>query len=281
MNQMLRGNILEDIEIKTMRQLIAVVNDVYAVDLSDYALSSLKRRVLVAANKQKLTSVNVLIDKIEDDVDYFNDFLKEITVDVTEMFRDPSFWRLMSDQILKRFANHERIRIWVAGCSSGQEVYSLGIVLHELGILEKCTILATDLNQEILDQAQTGSYDRKPFESSTRNYTRADGQATLEEYFDLTEKTATIKPALLTNIKFAQHNLPGMKPMASQYDIILCRNRLIYFNHTLHEKTLMFLHTNLAKDGLLAIGSMEKLLGHAVSGKLVQLKDDINLFRKH
>lgn len=281
MNQLLGRNVLEEIEIKTMRQLIAVIRDTYAVDLGDYALSSLKRRVLVEANKQGVKSVLSLIDRIENDSDYFDQFISAITVDTTELFRDPAFWRLMREELPKRFSKYESIKIWVAGCSSGQEVYSLSILLHELGLLEKSTILATDLNQVILDKAASGHFDPKTLEALSRNYLRADGTAQLEDYFEVNDKTAVLKDALRSNIQFAQHNLASLKSTGKQFDIILCRNQLIYFNHTLHEKVLLLLHETLAKDGLLAIGSMERLLGHAVNGKLIQLKDDVNLFRKY
>lgn len=252
---------MKEIEITEVRQLTEVVKKTYNYDFSEYALSSFKRRLVRVLEIDEHDSMGALISKIQSDPKYFRDFLSEITVNVTEMFRDPSFWRLLRDQVIPELSKvTPNLKIWHAGCSSGEEVYSMAILLSELGLLESTKIFASDIDHEILARAQKRLCKSKSQELNRKNYESYNGgEGGLDKYFTQKEDNFELKPELLKNVSFREHNLVS-DPAFSKFDLILCRNVLIYFNQTLQNKVLKTFNSSLFKNSLLAIGSKESLI---------------------
>jgi chemotaxis protein methyltransferase CheR len=173
-----------EIEISELRKLTEIVKEHRGYDFTNYAMSSFKRRILRVLELGKFSSVEQLIRKLKEEDGYINEFLEEITVNVTEMFRDPSFWRVVRDHIVPNILlNHSTISIWHAGCSSGEEVFSMAILLKEMGILHKAKIIASDLDRTILDKAKKGEYALKNMDINQKNYIRFQGIANLSDYY--------------------------------------------------------------------------------------------------
>lgn len=280
MNRFLGNRGIEEIEIKTMRHLVATILEKYGVNFGDYALSSLKRRILVFANKEGFRSIDTLIAKIERDREFFEEFIANITVSTTEMFRDPAFWRQVRDTVLKRLSSKDQINIWIPGCATGEEIYTLAIVLHEVGLYDRCNVLATDINEKVFETAKAGIYRKRQMEINEHNFSRYEGNGDLTSFYDEKAPDVKMNSELLNNVTFKTFDLAAENTLADKFDLIICRNVLIYFNHTLHENVLELLESSIVKDGFLAIGVMERLVGRTSHNKLIRLSEDDNIFRK-
>lgn len=248
----------EEIEIKSIRNIVAAVKDTYNFDFSNYATTSFKRRIERALSVFHCNNVEELIVKIKADKNFFDTFLKEITVNTTEMFRDPSFWRKLRESVLPIIGNHQNIRIWHAACSSGEEVYSMAILLKEMGLLDRVQIIASDINQDVLAVAKKGIYPLRNMEVNKSNYERFEGKGKLSDYFVEKDGNAFMDPSLITNVSFRTHDLVLGSPF-SKFDLILCRNVLIYFNMPLQDTVVQLFNNSLFKNSFLAIGSKETI----------------------
>src|ERR1035437_3808521 len=171
----------EEIEIKSIRNIVSTVKDTYNFDFGNYAITSFKRRIERVLSVFNCKNVDELIIKIKEDKMFFESFLKEITVNTTEMFRDPSFWRKLREEVLPVIATHQNIRIWHAACSSGEEVYSMAILLKEMGLLDRAQIIASDINQDVLEVAKKGTYPMRNMEQNQSNYERFGGKGKLQD----------------------------------------------------------------------------------------------------
>lgn len=271
---------MKEIEISELRKLNAIVKDEFDYDFSDYALSSFKRRIIRILDLHRIENVDGLIKKLLSEEGYFKEFLSEITVNVTEMFRDPSFWRELRDSIFPiLLQNHEKIRIWHAGCSSGEEVFSMGIVLKELGILDSATITASDIDQNILKNAKAGRYQMKNMDINNKNYIRFNGDAELSDYYNIDGNYAIMDPDLIKNVHFKEHNLVK-GDVFSKFDLVLCRNVMIYFNQTLQNEVLKTLHESMFKYSYLCIGSKESLIWCEISKKFLLVNGEEKVYKK-
>lgn len=271
---------MQDIEIAEIRNLTQVVKDTYNYDFTNYAMSSFKRRIQRVLDLYKFGSVNQLINKIKEDPAFFHDFVSEITVNVTEMFRDPSFWRVARDHIIPNIMlNHDTISIWHAGCSSGEEVFSMAIMLKEMGVLDKAKIYATDIDKEILDKAKKGVYAAKHMELNEKNYIRYQGTGQVKDYYDEKDGKAYMDRALVQNVTWREHNLVN-GPVFNKFDLVLCRNVMIYFNQTLQNEVLKRLHESLFKYGYLAIGSKESLIWCEIANKFIVVNNEEKIYKK-
>lgn len=269
-----------DIEINDLRRLSALVKENYGYDFTNYAMSSFKRRIARIIELEKLSSVQDLIAKIKSNRDFVHYFVTEVTVNVTEMFRDPSFWRVMRDKIIPNILlNHDKISIWHAGCSSGEEVYSMAITLKEMGILEKAKIFATDLDSEILKRARAGVYNAKNMELNSKNYIRFQGKFELEKYYEVKNGKAIMDQSLVEQVKFREMDLVRDSSF-SKFDLVLCRNVMIYFNQSLQNQVLGLLHESLFKYGYLAIGSKESLIWCDISNKFIVANNEEKIYKK-
>ena len=166
-----------DIELRSMKHLVRVIQETYDVDFSNYARASFNRRIVRVLEKYRIPNADELANRIKADRDFFNEFLREVTVNTTEMFRDPPFWRKLRDEVLTSFSPGKTLRIWHAGCSSGEEVFSLAILLQEAGLLDNARIYATDINDNIIEQARSGRYWSRKMEVNQRNWERLRGDS--------------------------------------------------------------------------------------------------------
>ena len=271
---------VQDIEIADLRRLTSFLRERFNYDFRDYAMSSFKRRIKRIIELYKFKSVNALIEKLERNPTFFDEFVSEITVNVTEMFRDPTFWIALRDHIIPNILlNHDKINIWHAGCSSGEEVYSLAIMLDEMGILPKARITATDIDTAIIDRAGKANINMKNMELNSQNYIRAEGKSSIWDYFTDENGTAVLDKRIIENVRFRKHDLVQGE-VFSKFDLILCRNVMIYFNQTLQNNVLYKLHESLFKYGYLCIGSKESLIWCDIANKFIVVNNEEKIYKK-
>lgn len=241
--------------------VIELIHHKYHVDFSGYAKSSLSRRFTRIISINALTSKEDFINYINNITD-INNFVEEITVNTTEMFRDPTFWKVLRLKILPELNTHNNIRIWHAGCSTGEEVISMQILLRELGMESKVKAYATDIDLTVIDKAKKAIYSSKHFSLNESNYRLAGGINSLNKYFEsTTEFTYTFSSELLKDITFKKFDLVK-DIMYTKFDLILCRNVLIYFGFNLQELVVEKYISSLFSQGFIAIGQTETILSN-------------------
>ena len=271
---------MHEVEIADLRKITQSVKARYNYDFTDYAMSSFKRRVQRILELFKFPTVDHLIKKIESDEAFFEEFLSEITVNVTEMFRDPSFWREVRDHIIPNILlNHNTFSIWHAGCSSGEEVFTMAILLKEMGIQDKVNIIATDIDKPVLVKAEKGEYPMKNMELNEKNYIRFQGTSTLKDYYEEKNGKAIMNKSLLEKVSFRNYDLVK-GGVFNKFDLIFCRNVMIYFNQNLQNNVLKKLHESLFKYGYLAIGSKESLIWCEIANKFIVVNNEEKIYKK-
>jgi chemotaxis protein methyltransferase CheR len=248
-------NELEEIEIQLLLEGIARY---YGYDFRNYALASLKRRITNMMRAEEVSTVSALQDKILHDRGCLERFLLALTVNVTAMFRDPHFYAAFRDKVVPQLRTYPFLRIWHAGCATGEEVYSMAILLHECGLYDRCRIYATDMNVAVLEQAKAGIYPLNKMQEYTANYLRAGGTHSFSEYYTAAYEHAIFRPALKRNITFSQHNL-ATDGSFNEFNVVLCRNVMIYFNQTLQDHVHNLLYDSLSMFGVLGLGQAESL----------------------
>ncbi|ADR23700.1 chemotaxis protein R [Marivirga tractuosa] len=270
----------QDIEISDLRRITELVKEQYRYDFTNYAMSSFRRRILRIMELYKFGSADLLIKRLKDDKSFFDEFIAEITVNVTEMFRDPPFWRELRDNVIPNILlNHNTISIWHAGCSSGEEVFSMAILLKEMGILDKAKIIATDIDKVILEKAKKGHYSMKNMELNEKNYIRFEGKNNFKDYFKEENGKAVMEKSLIQNVSFREHDLvQGV--VFNKFDLILCRNVMIYFNQNLQNEVLKKHHESLFKYGYLVIGSKESLIWCEIANKFIVVNNEEKIYKK-
>ncbi len=269
-----------DIEITELRKLTQVIKDRYDYEFKDYAMSSFKRRIKRVLDLYKFKNVDKLINVLENNPDFFDEFVSEITVNVTEMFRDPAFWKVLREQIIPNILlNHNKITIWHAGCSSGEEIVTMCAVLDEMGALDKAKIIATDIDTAIISKAKNATYSMKNMDVNSKNYVKYGGSRSLEYYYKETGGEAVIHKSLLENVSYRKHDLV-QGTVFSKFDLVLCRNVMIYFNQTLQNMVLNKLHESLFKYGYLAIGSKESLIWCEIANKFIVVNNEEKVYKK-
>lgn len=246
---------LESIEIQLFLEALFRY---YGFDFRNYALASLKRRIWNAIRAEQLTSVSGLQEKVLHDVGCLERFLLGLSVNVTSMFRDPSFYLTFRQQVVPLLRTYPFIRIWHAGCSTGEEVYSMAILLEEEGLYHRCRIYATDMNEMVLKQAKVGVYSMKVMQEYTQNYLQAGGQHSFSRYYTAAYEHAIFRSSLKENIIFSPHNL-AIDRSFNEFNVILCRNVLIYFNQSLQERVHKLLYESISRFGILGLGRQESL----------------------
>ncbi|WP_338792593.1 protein-glutamate O-methyltransferase CheR [Bernardetia sp. Wsw4-3y2] len=269
-----------EIEIAELRKLTTFIKDKFDYNFKDYAMSSFRRRIKRMLDLYKLQTVDELIHILNTKEGFFEEFVSELTVNVTEMFRDPTFWRVLREHIIPNIMlNHNKISIWHAGCSSGEEIVSMSIVLDEMGILDKAKIVATDIDRSIIAKAKEGRYPLKHMEVNRKNYLRYQGKYSLEKYYTEVGSEAVINKSLLENVSYRKHDLV-QGSVFSKFDLVLCRNVMIYFNQTLQNQVLHRLHESLFKYGYLVIGSKESLIWCDIAHKFIVVNNEEKIYKK-
>lgn len=230
--------------------------DVYGYDFSDYSKASLKRRMQRLYALDKFPSFAEFRFRIRSDEAYLKRFVEEITVNVTEMFRDPQFYQALRKDVLPTLATYPFIRIWHAGCSTGEEVYSMAILLHEAGLLKKSLLYATDINPDVLERAKAGIFPLGAMKQYSENYILSGGTQDFSTYYTTRYQLAKFSRDLASKMVFATHNLVSDGSF-NQFQLILCRNVMIYFEKPLQDKVLALFDQSLDPLGFLALGAKE------------------------
>jgi chemotaxis protein methyltransferase CheR len=231
----------------------------YGFDFRDYAYESIRRRIWHSAREEKVTTISEFQGKVLYKPDLMKKLINNISITVTEMFRDPSFFESFRVNIVPLLRKQPLIRIWIAGCSSGEEVYSLAVILHEEGLSDKTRIYATDMNENILERAKEGRIPLTHMQKYTRNYHQAGGTREFSKYYKVDGEFVTLEPLLKKNIIFAQHNLATDQSF-NEFHVIICRNVLIYFNTELKKRVIQLFYDSLSEIGILGLGSQEAIL---------------------
>jgi chemotaxis protein methyltransferase CheR len=267
------------IEAYEVEALLQAVHTRYGYDFRDYARSSLRRRIWKVVYTERLSTISALTAKLLHDRECMERFLLAVSVNVTSMFRDPEFFLRMRRRVIPLMRTYPFIRIWHAGCSTGEEVYSMAIILQEEGLYDRCRIYATDMNEAVLKQAREGIFPLRAAKEYESNYRRAGGGGSLEDYYTSGYGSAIFRASLKENMVFSQHNL-AMEGSFNEFHLILCRNVMIYFRKSLQERVHQLLYDSLAMFGMLGLGSKESLQFTAHERDYEQLEPGWRLYRR-
>lgn len=246
---------IEKIEISL---LLEGIYQRYGYDFRNYVYSSIKRRIKHRLEVEKLASISHLQQKVLYEGSYMQKLLQDFSINVTEMFRDPEFYLSFRKNVVPLLHSYPFIRIWHAGCSTGEEAYSMAILLHEEGLYERSKIYATDMNVQVIEKAKKGVFSLDKMQLYTSNYQKAGGLRAFSEYYKADQYGVKFKPFLSENIIFAQHNLVTDSSF-NEFNVILCRNVLIYFDKQLQNQVYGLFKESLSRLGILGLGSKESL----------------------
>ena len=237
-----------------LETLLGDILEVYGYDFTGYSRASLKRRIVRLYQLDHFVSFAEYRYKIRTEPGYFKRFLEEVTINVTEMFRDPSFYKTLRTEILPKLGTYPFIRVWVAGCSTGEEAYSIAIFLKELNLLHKSLIYATDINSAVLENAAQAMIPLSKIKLYTENYIAAGGSEQFSDYYAANYSLGKLKDELKSKIIFSTHNLVTDNSF-NEFQLILCRNVIIYFDRPLQNTVFELFDNSLEKRGYLALGT--------------------------
>lgn len=267
---------LEDLEI---RLLLEGVHQHYGYDFRDYALSSLRRRVRERVRVEGVRTITGLAEKVLNDSGALERLLLAFSISVSSMFRDPRFYLAFRQKVVPILRTYPFIRIWHAGCSTGEEVYSMAIMLEEEGLYDRCRLYATDMNEVVLGSARQGIFPLSRMKQHTANYIDAGGRKAFSEYYTASYDSAIFSAAIRRNLVFAQHNL-ATDGSFNEFHVIMCRNVLIYFNKTLQERVVKLCLDSLARFGFLCLGAKESLRYSAHESTFQEFDPREKIYRK-
>ena len=266
----------DDIDLRLLMEAIYLK---YSYDFRDYTGASQKRRVTFALTQLGLPTVSALQEQVLREPATFTRLLQYLTIPVSEMFRDPSYFLALRRQVIPVLHTYPSIKVWVAGCSTGEEVYSLAILLREEGLLERSQIYATDINPVSLDKARQGIFALDTLQKYTVNYQRAGGIRAFSDYYTAAYDAVRFDPSLCGNVIFADHSL-ATDSVFAETQLVSCRNVLIYFNRHLQDRALGLFHESLCHRGFLGLGSKESIDFSGYATRFDSLVRADRLFRK-
>lgn len=246
---------LFNIEIKLLFEAVFLR---YGYDFREYSKAHIKRRILHRLNISQIQSISELQGKILRERNFFLEFIEDLSINVTEMYRDPEFYKSFRETVIPKLQTYAFFKVWNAGCATGEEVYSLAIMLHEEGLLDRCQIYATDFNRRVLETAKEGIYQEADMKQFELNYIQSGGKGSLSDYYKSMYGSVKFNKELSNRIVFADHNLVTDSAFA-EVNLIFCRNVLIYFEKALQNKVLHLFHESLSAGGVLCLGSKESL----------------------
>jgi chemotaxis protein methyltransferase CheR len=267
---------VHDIEV---RLLVEAIYLRWGHDFREYALASLKRRVLQACQRMNAASISALQERVLHDDAAFSELLQYLTVPVSEMFRDPAYFLALRRHVVPVLRTYPSLKVWVAGCSTGEEPYSLAILLHEEALLARTILYATDINTASLQKARQGIFPLDSMQAFTRNYQRAGGQRSFSDYYTAAYGGALFDKRLRESITFADHSL-ATDAVFSETHLVSCRNVLIYFNRSLQDRALGLFHESLAHRGFLGLGSKETLEFSSYASRFEVVSRPDRIYRK-
>jgi chemotaxis protein methyltransferase CheR len=267
---------LEEIELSL---LLEGVYRRYGFDFREYAAASLRRRVWRRVYAEGLTSISALQDRLLHDPVSMERLLLDLSINVTAMFRDPSFYVAFREKVVPALRTYPFTRIWVAGCSTGEEVYSLAILLQEENLYDRTRIYATDINEAVLDRARSGVFPIDKMRDYTQNYIKAGGTRAFSEYYLAKYDGAQFQRSLIENVVFAQHNLVSDRSF-NEFNVIICRNVMIYFDRTLQDRVHRLFYDSLMTFGVLGLGHKESIRFSPHEESFEELDRSEKLYRK-
>ncbi|NRR33336.1 protein-glutamate O-methyltransferase CheR [Oxalobacteraceae bacterium] len=265
-----------DIELKMLMEAIYLK---YSYDFRDYTGASQKRRVLHALREMGCASVSALQARVMHEPTAFSQLLQYLTIPVTEMFRDPSYFAALREHVVPVLRTYPSLKIWVAGCSTGEEVYSMAILLKEEGLLERSIIYATDINPQSLEKARKGVFPLDSMRDYTSNYQQAGGTRSFSDYYTAAYNAALFDKSLCENVTFADHSL-ATDSVFAETQLVSCRNVMIYFKKPLQERAFGLFHESLCHRGFLGLGSKESIDFSAYGPRFEPVLKRERLFRK-
>ena len=267
---------LEDIEIRLLLEGIRLY---YGYDFREYALTPLRRGLSAAMAAERVATISAFQDRVLHDAELMQQFLGTVGVNVTTMFRDSETIRCLREEVVPLFKTYPSCRLWVAGCATGEEVYALAVLLQEGGVLDRCTIYATDMNEDMLAVAQAGSYPLDRVRRFEDAYLAAGGRGSLSDHYSVVGRSARFNPQLQGRVTWARHNLVTDGSF-NDFQLISCANVLIYFRESLQARAHRLLYDSLVRGGFLALGRRESLLSCPERDHYEQVRDGVNVFRK-
>ncbi len=271
----LETNIIKDDEVEL---LINELAERYGYDFTNYARASLRRRVIRLLTMDRIPSFAELLYRVKNDADYLSHIIEGLTVNVTEMFRDPAVFSLIRQEVLPVLATHPFIRIWHAGCATGEEVYSMAIMLEEANLLNKSLIYATDINPTVIENIKRGIFPLNRMQQYSENYIASGGKRDFSSFYTAQYGWAKFNQKLKLKMIASMHNLVSDRSF-NEFQLIFCRNVLIYFDKNLQDKVLKLFDDSLEKLGFLVLGSKENLRFSPVSKKFTQIEKE-KIWRK-
>ena len=269
----------EEIERIEIGLLLEAIYQRYGYDFRSYSQASIERRIRQFLSGNGYKNISEIIPKLLHDEKFLSNMIQYFSISVTEMFRDPFVYSAIRKQVVPFLKTYPHIKIWHAGCATGEEVYSLAIVLKEEGMLERTTIYATDFNDASLEKAKAGIFSADKIKEATHNYQYSDGTDSFSEYYHARYDAAAIDNSLKKRITFANHNLATDSVFVETH-LIFCRNVLIYFNRDLQNRALGLFADSLVRGGFLCLGTKETLNFTAVSELFDAVDGKAKIYRK-
>jgi chemotaxis protein methyltransferase CheR len=267
---------LEALEIKLLTEAIY---EHYGFDFRDYSMPSLKRRVWKRIYSEGLSTISGLQEKVLHEPASMERLLLDLSINTTAMFRDPTFYLAFREKVVANLRTYPFVRIWHAGCSTGEEVYSMAILLQEEGLYDRCRIYATDINEAVLQRAKEGIFPLNTMQENTSNYIAAGGKGTFSEYYTARYDYAIFRPALRENVVFAQHNLVTDASF-NLFNVIFCRNVMIYFNNVLQDRVEKLFLDSMEMFGILGLGKKETINYTSVTDSYEVIDAEERLYRR-
>jgi chemotaxis protein methyltransferase CheR len=268
-----------DLEALELRLLLDGIHAHHGYDFRGYSRSSLRRRVWRRVTEEQLETISGLLELVLHDDAAMDRLLVDLSINVTSMFRDPTFYVAMRETVVPLLKTYPYIRIWNAGCSTGEETYSLAILLHEEGLADRARIYATDINEGVLRQAKDGFFPLDRMRDFTRDYIKAGGKAAFSDYYKVYGERARFDPALIEPVVFAQHNLVS-DGRFNEFHLVVCRNVLIYFDRDLQNRVHSLFYDSLIRFGMLALGHKESIRFTSHAEHYAELDSDEKLYRR-
>ena len=259
--------------------ILEAIYQKYGYDFRNYAKASLRRRLRYRLSQSNLKTISEMQHKLLNDKKFFDTLLLDLTINVTEMFRDPSFFKALREIVISELKKQPFIKVWHAGCSSGEEIYSTAILLKENGMYESSLIYATDTNEMVLDKAKSGIFPIEKMKDFTVNYRKAGGIASFADYYTARYDNAIMDNSLKKNIVFSNHNLVT-DSVFGEMDLIICRNVLIYFNRELQDRVFRLFMDSLRPGGFLCLGSKETVRFSSLSENFENVIEKERVYRR-
>lgn len=259
--------------------LLEAIYRLSGYDFRQYNRSSISRRIFNRMRINSIPTISRVQEKVIHDQEFLEQLLNDFSINVTEMFRNPSFFKAFREKVIPALRDYQEIRIWHAGCATGEEVYSMAILLQEEGLIDKAVIYATDMNEQVLEKAKKGIFPIHKMQAYTKNYMLAGGAHAFSEYYKTDYQYAYFHPTLLKNIIFAQHNLVTDQSF-NEFHVVLCRNVLIYFSPQLQSQVHHLFYESLSDNGFLCLGDKETLRFEEVISNYREVVGNERIYQK-